>query len=472
MIILRFSDFETDTITEHEDIIADRGQVWWGWWKKRHEPKRVELLTTVQEAIRRAPVRIALIDRVDRRYFAAVCDALEFVEERAISAPDPDLVPAYYRNRQFPAWFRISSIEPLTEAVWEREFGLAPSGDETIYETQRPKPVIDSQLIDCSVPKGHAGVLHLSDLHFGSDHGFKNGPSPDYFQISLLDRIVGSLASPPACVVVSGDLTTRAEDAGLRAARVFLEQLAEKLSIPRDAIVLVPGNHDIPIDDPELTRDYANELAFRETLQLFYGEHRELERIHDIRDAEGRHLIIGVLNSSRPRHRENMDYGYVGRDRSGPLFASMKAVAARPRRPVWSAVALHHHLVPAQLVEIPEDDHKRPISLCLDAGELVSLAQTNGVQTLLHGHQHLPFVASISRIAEFSADGATHPPRRNVHVLASGSTGVKRERIPGELGLNTFSLYRPFDRRGTKATTFAFSDSRNVHEVWTMSLPD
>ncbi|WP_353953753.1 metallophosphoesterase [Knoellia sp. S7-12] len=324
--------------------------------------------------------------------------------------------------------------------------------------------------MEADIPEGCEGVLHISDLHFGTDHGYSRRPQDStYFRRNLLEKVTESLPCRPACVVVSGDLTTKGQGDGLRSARLFLEELAERLGLPKHCIVIAPGNHDILIDDPELTRDFSNELPFRELLALFYGEKVDIERVHDLRDPHGRHYIIGVLNSSRPRHRTNMDYGYVGRDRSAPVFRSMSALAQRPRQAAWVAVTLHHHVLPGQHVEIPEEE--RPVSLCLDAGELLTLAQESGVSTILHGHQHLPFAASVTRLAEYTSAGVVRPKRSAIHVLASGSSGVEAGRIPGEIGLNTFSIYRPFNAKGrVKVACYAYRDVRDVERVWELTL--
>lgn len=73
-------------------------------------------------------------------------------------------------------------------------------------------------------------VAHLSDLHFGRDRPELREP--------LLDAL---RAAEPDLVAVSGDLTQRARHAQFRAARAFLDRL------PAPALV-VPGNHDTPLD--------------------------------------------------------------------------------------------------------------------------------------------------------------------------------------------------------------------------------
>jgi 3',5'-cyclic AMP phosphodiesterase CpdA len=73
-------------------------------------------------------------------------------------------------------------------------------------------------------------LVHLSDLHFGR----------------LDERVVEPLlatisAMGPDAIAVSGDLTQRARSEQFKAARAFLDAL------PRVPLVVVPGNHDVPL---------------------------------------------------------------------------------------------------------------------------------------------------------------------------------------------------------------------------------
>ena len=74
-------------------------------------------------------------------------------------------------------------------------------------------------------------IVHLSDLHFG-----RTIPS-------LVQSLIQSVREiHPDLVAVSGDLTQRARKSQFQEAQAFLN------SLPRPQIV-VPGNHDIPLDN-------------------------------------------------------------------------------------------------------------------------------------------------------------------------------------------------------------------------------
>jgi 3',5'-cyclic AMP phosphodiesterase CpdA len=76
-------------------------------------------------------------------------------------------------------------------------------------------------------------ILHVSDLHFGERHA--DGRADALLQVIGRTR--------PTVVVVSGDLTRRARSREFRDARAFLDRIERPL-------VVVPGNHDVPLWNP------------------------------------------------------------------------------------------------------------------------------------------------------------------------------------------------------------------------------
>jgi 3',5'-cyclic AMP phosphodiesterase CpdA len=75
-------------------------------------------------------------------------------------------------------------------------------------------------------------VVHLSDLHFGK------------VDSQVLDPLVETIHGlHPNVIAVSGDLTQRAKAVEFQQARAFLDRLPAPL-------VVVPGNHDVPLFNP------------------------------------------------------------------------------------------------------------------------------------------------------------------------------------------------------------------------------
>ncbi|MCA9205576.1 MAG: metallophosphoesterase, partial [Planctomycetales bacterium] len=74
-------------------------------------------------------------------------------------------------------------------------------------------------------------ILHISDLHFGPPYVPRVG-----------EALLREAALVRADVIVaSGDFTQRAKPEQFAAARKFLD------SLPAAPVVVVPGNHDVPL---------------------------------------------------------------------------------------------------------------------------------------------------------------------------------------------------------------------------------
>lgn len=92
-------------------------------------------------------------------------------------------------------------------------------------------------------------IAHLSDLHFGR-------ADPD-LRAPLLEAVNGAR---PDVVAISGDLTQRARSAQFREASAFIDEIEAP-------VVIVPGNHDIPLDRP-LSRLIAPFAGYRRHISL------------------------------------------------------------------------------------------------------------------------------------------------------------------------------------------------------------
>jgi predicted phosphodiesterase len=464
-LILRFSDYETDTVEQHKSILSAANHVWWAWWKKQHETFPAEdLEITLRSIMKNGLAQVGLVNRATAKFFVASCVDLKFnVAGEPISSPEPERTPQYYIDKRYPAWFCFSRIEEVSFKFWRQEFGDTPVGDETFFFGTKAGGI--------PIPNLHRsdgnGILHISDLHFGSDFGFPQGSvSGPTIARRLEDFLEIGCHQKPAAVVISGDLTTRGEDEGFMNARKFIDALLVKLDLEESSLVIVPGNHDILIEDRTPTRDYTIEQKYRDFLTLVHGQHMDLERIHWIKDSNDVHYIFSLVNSSRPRQHSTMDYGYVGSDRSEPVLKTAHQLRQRLKgQRTLSTLVLHHHVLPASMLERP--DRERPVSLTLDAGELVTLCHRYDVDLALHGHQHLPFIGYTGRViecGEFAAEQpvVAWPP---LWVLASGSTGAGVQRLGDEMRLNTFSTYS-VDNGGLDVEIHEFSPSLPPRLKW------
>lgn len=182
-------------------------------------------------------------------------------------------------------------------------------------------------------------IAQISDLHCGSI----------YYRPRLAEQVVAEINElAPDIVTVTGDLT----DMGFHDEYLQARELLDGIQCER--MLVVPGNHD--------ARN-VGEVHF----ESFFGP----------RDSEiqldGVHLM--GIDSSEP----DLDGGRVGRD-------GYRWIEERFGEPSeFKIVAIHHHLIP-----VPETGRER--NIVSDAGDLLRVLTSNGVDLVLCGHKHVPNV--------------------------------------------------------------------------------
>lgn len=186
-------------------------------------------------------------------------------------------------------------------------------------------------------------LLHLSDLHF------------DHVDAEVLEPLVDfARGLRPDHVLVSGDLTQRARSIEFRHARAFLDRLPQP-------VLVVPGNHDIPLYNP-FARFFRPLAAYR---RLVADDLAPFHRADDL-------CILG-LDTARPwRVKE----GSVSGDQLQLLRRRLAGVAAS----VVKVVVTHHPFDPP-----PEEPHHQVVGNAHDAMRVMLEAR---VDLVLSGHLH------------------------------------------------------------------------------------
>lgn len=217
-------------------------------------------------------------------------------------------------------------------------------------------------------------LVHLSDLHFGRERPDLIGP--------LLEAIA-TLA--PDLVAVSGDMTQRARSAEFQAARAFLD------AVPAPVLV-VPGNHDVPLHLP-----IRRMIAPWEGWRRWIGP--DLEPVHE----DAAMTVVGV-NTVDPLSWQT---GRLSRRR---LARACERLGASPG-PRLRVVVAHHPLVH------PEGSNKSPIP-----GAAAALRRLTGcgADLILSGHLHAWHVGPF---AEQEDDGSAI----QLHAGTGLSTRVRGE---------------------------------------------
>jgi 3',5'-cyclic AMP phosphodiesterase CpdA len=218
-------------------------------------------------------------------------------------------------------------------------------------------------------------IAHLSDLHFGRE-------DPRVVEAVLQDLA----ASRPDLVVVSGDLTQRARRRQFQAARGFLDRLPAP-------VLVVPGNHDIPLFD--LPRRFLRPLDRYRRLVT-----SDLDPLfHDDEVA-----VLGV-NTARSNVWKS------GRLSHAQIEAIRVRLSPLPPR-VFKVLVTHHPFIPP-----PGTRAGRALGRGLQA---LQVAEACGVDLLLAGHLHVGW----------SGDVRSHhlSIRRSILVVQAGTATSLRVR--------------------------------------------
>lgn len=205
-------------------------------------------------------------------------------------------------------------------------------------------------------------IAHISDLHFG-----RHDPR-------LVEALQASLATAaPDLIAVSGDLTQRARRREFAAARAFLDRLRPT------PMVIVPGNHDVPLYN--VVRRFARPLG---RFERFLGP----DRAACFRDRE-----IAVLGINTARSLTFKD----GRISFAQMEQVVRAFAADAAA-VLKVVVIHHPLAPPQgSPGLERVGRWRPA--------LAALRQA-GVHLVLSGHHHRGFSGELPVPASLPAGAA------------------------------------------------------------------
>lgn len=193
-------------------------------------------------------------------------------------------------------------------------------------------------------------LLHISDLHFGPPYVERVGEA--------VQRLAPKLQ--PDVIVASGDFTQRAKSAQFQQAKTFLERL------PAVPIVVIPGNHDVPL------------YRVAERLRDPHGLYRqyisnELDRVWQFPEA----TIVG-LDSTAPRQAiSNGRISAEQLDFCARAFATAENGAAK-------IVVAHHHFTPAP-------DHERDQSMPKAKRAMKRFVEM-GVDMILGGHLHRSYI--------------------------------------------------------------------------------
>jgi 3',5'-cyclic-AMP phosphodiesterase len=196
-------------------------------------------------------------------------------------------------------------------------------------------------------------IVQISDPHVGSPH----------FVPNLMNRVLVEIDEiGPDAVLCTGDVTNEGLAGEYKAASAYFSQIRYPLHV-------IPGNHD------------SRNVGYLHFEELF-GDRYWIRDVGPVR-------IVGA-DSSEPDQNE----GRIGRERYDWIRDGFDCDAE------LKVFAVHHHLIP-----IPGTGRER--STIQDAGDLLELLLSAGVDAVLTGHKHVPHVWRLEHMYIASAGTCT-----------------------------------------------------------------
>lgn len=271
-----------------------------------------------------------------------------------------------------------------------------------------------------------ATILHISDLHFGDPMAILNRIEVGSVVCNLLAK-----AGPDVLLVLSGDISFKGSTQGYAEARDALQPALEASGIPRDRIIVCPGNHDVVSAATGLAPFCAFDAwsaGLRNDMRCTFSD--TSSRLVTCHGAN--YLLI---NSA---HHCDINYGLIDLPQLDSILAGMDAtpVDGLPR-----VAVLHHHLIPFSGLS--------DMSTTRNAYQVLTRLIRYGFSLVLHGHQHA--------LLELGVGGAS---------MKLCGVGSFRYITPGFV--NGASIYRIDDRNQVSTEHYAISkDAPNFLRVFT-----
>jgi 3',5'-cyclic AMP phosphodiesterase CpdA/prenyltransferase beta subunit len=287
-------------------------------------------------------------------------------------------------------------------------------------------------------------ILHISDLHFGLYQKKRSEPLDSKHILTDLKKISKENID---AMIISGDITSNIKD-GKRKIRheiefeeasSFIKGLIEGLKIPRQNVIIVPGNHDMDWEEAPYYIDevHKSDVNYRNFYtKLFLKEPNEYLSMTFF-DKNSNVGIMGLNSCLLCREKEKSWAGYVGDSQFNFTLKELTTKGCSSES--FRIAVLHHHLVPVAYVEDVPAENKH-LSLTLDAEGILKKSLQNRFDLVLHGHQHQPFCAIESRIYrgdKLLLEKDKLSGNESIIIIGAGSVGAPIE----ELGIVRRNLY-------------------------------
>ena len=280
-------------------------------------------------------------------------------------------------------------------------------------------------------------ILHMSDIHFGPFHALSSELPLESLLFPLFEDI--EREGEIDLIVITGDFSSVGAQEEFDRAKEFLWRVAERLDVPLDRFIFVPGNHDIYRNE-ESGRRFVKYIEF---LKLFYGglsdpgevfksygdlfdeshgglswdsrKHSE-ESLYSVSVYDDLQIVVIGLNSVVSAEEKNWDSGRI--ENSQLLRVDHELNKLRPPRSHYFRIAAFHH----HLFVVPSfTSEGEPERVVRNQGLLLRHLISNRVKLVLHGHTHY----SIGyKYLPYYLDGNENKAKP-IHVFGTGTLSGK-----------------------------------------------
>lgn len=487
-LVLRFRDLAvSDTIAEHQKIIKDTAKkyCWWGWWNKPQEQLPCDVFAKLNSVAQQSEFKVFLFDSGNKKLYTAKCTEIKFSTNLlpiTLSKEEIDKIPTYYQSQAYLAWFKFTSIAEETSFILDK---YSYVNVESFFKEQKNSFKMFNNKKICSleelyyqqrtiwfIRKSNSGdgtqeinlmsdrkaspqnyddlftqlnsdsILWLSDLHFSEDHhAYGHSKTDDDKLSTMLKAKLEKNQISPSAIVISGDITYKAQTDEFGMAEQFIRDIDSFYSIDPYNLVICPGNHDFAFETGDgitVTTETASQ-NYRDFYKNIFNCDPS-KYCSSIRKFLTKSLIpveIISLNSITLQQiyvksdggieNKFTGLGYVGRDQIKEVEDHLKSTKDSN---AIRLMVIHHHIVPVLYSEEPEIN--KTYSLILDAGRVNQFIFDNNISIVLHGHAHKQFYRRIG-IEPNSSESF------DCNVIGIGSAGVNPDEL-SEGDLNMFGV--------------------------------
>jgi predicted phosphodiesterase len=311
-------------------------------------------------------------------------------------------------------------------------------------------------------------ILVLSDLHIGNKARAKElcpYPEGTHKDDNLVSAFITTAKEYQKqngnfdYLVMPGDITNQANLAEYDCGEKFLIKILSELSIEKEKVIFVPGNHDVDWSVLEGKTIYETEKPFRRSHK--YNTLRDAMHVWStfaapelvqepyIKKWEFKDAVFFGFNSSwHDDSIEEKHYGLIQQEQITQLRTQFEQTDLNKLR----IFVVHHHLH-----QFPNPHPAwRDISIMQNAQPLLELLTEFGFNFVIHGHRHEPNFLS-----------TTINGSKSINILCAGSYCCEvPTSIAGHIG-NLFHILEIDDKDKCKGRVISYA--YNSRDGWSES---